>query len=173
MKNRKIKSLLSLLFLFVVLVGTLVGCKTASVLPPTIIEKTNTITKKEVIHDTVFETKKDSSYYKAWLECQDGKVVIKGKSQKAKGKYLEPPRVIIKDNYIKVDCYSESQKLFAKWKDTYIKEHNQTTITITNTVEVERKLTWWQKLQIWAGGIFLTLLLLIIIASVLRLKNII
>jgi hypothetical protein len=171
MKNRKIKSLLSLLFLFVVLVGTLVGCRTANVLPPTIIEKTNTITKNEVIHDTVFETKKDSSYYKAWLECQDGKVVIKGTPKRKKGNHLEPPKVIIKDNYIKVDCYSESQKLFAQWKDTYIKEQNQT--TNTNPVLVEKKLSWWQKLQIWAGRIFLTILLLIISASVLRWKNII
>lgn len=150
------KKLFSILFLFVVLVGTLISCKSVSVPSPTKTEITNTITK-EVIRDTVFEIKKDSSYYKAWLECQNGKVVIKGKPQKAKGKYLEPPKVIIKDNYLNVDCEAEAQKLFAQWKDIYMATNLQT--TITNTVEVERKLTWWQTFQIWCGRIFLAIAL--------------
>ena len=64
MKNSKIRSLVSFLFLFVVLVGTLTSCKSTSVSLPTKTEVTNTITTKEVVHDTIFETKKDSSYYK-------------------------------------------------------------------------------------------------------------
>ena len=146
------KKLFSLLFLFVVLVGTLTACKSKSVSLPTRTEVTNTITTKEVVRDTIFETKKDSSYYKAWLECLDGKVIIKN-PQTTKGKYLQPPKVIIKDNYIKVDCEAEAQKLFAKWKDIYKIENTQS--IITNTVEVERKLTWWQSFQIWCGRIFL------------------
>ena len=58
------KKLFSLLFLFVVLVTALVSCKSSSVALPSKTELTNTITTKEVVHDTIFETKKDSSYYK-------------------------------------------------------------------------------------------------------------
>lgn len=156
MKN-SIKNLLCFLFVFVVLVGTLVGCKTANVLPPTTIEKTNTITKKETIHDTIFKIAKDSSYYKAWLDCQDGKVIFKSQPTKTAGKYLQPPKVIIKDNYITVDCEAEAQKLFAKWKDTYVVENHQS--NTSKPVLVERQLTWWQTFQIWCGRIFLVIVL--------------
>jgi hypothetical protein len=158
MKNSKIRSLLYFLFLFVVLVGTLTSCKSTSVSLPTKTEVNNTVITKEVIHDTIFETKKDSSYYKAWLECQGSRVVIKGTPKTTKGKYLRPPKVIIKDNYIKVDCEAEAQKLFAKWKDTYREATKQT--TITKTVEVERELTWWQKFLMWCGRIFLIVVLI-------------
>ncbi|OXA76410.1 hypothetical protein B0A58_07410 [Flavobacterium branchiophilum NBRC 15030 = ATCC 35035] len=157
------KRVFSLLFLFVVLVGTLVGCKTANVLPPTIIEKTNTITKKEVVHDTIFETKKDSSYYRAWLECQDGKVVVSPLTPKGgikKGQYLKPPNVQLKNNILTVDCETEAQKMYAKWKDTYIHENRQN--TTSKPVLVERKLTWWQQSQIWCGRLFLVLIMLLI-----------
>lgn len=58
MKNSKIRSLLSFLFLFVVLVGTLTSCKSTSVSLPTNTEVTNTITTKEVVHDTILKPKK-------------------------------------------------------------------------------------------------------------------
>jgi hypothetical protein len=157
MKNSKIRSFLSFLFLFVVLVGTLTACKSTSVSLPTKTEVTNTITTKEVVRDTIFETKKDSSYYKAWLDCQDGKVRIIDEPKTVKGKYLKPPKVIIKDNYLSVDCEAEAQKLFAQWKDIYKIENTQS--IITNTVEVERQLTWWQSFQIWCGRIFIVIAL--------------
>ena len=152
--------------MFVVLVGTLVGCKTANVLPPTTIENTNTIIKKEVVHDTVFNTQKDSSYYKAWLDCKDGKVIIKSQTNKTAGKFLQPPKVILKDNYITVDCEAEAQKLFAKWKDTYTSENHQS--NTSKPVLVERQLTWWQKFQIWCGRIFLAVALVSVIKFLLK-----
>ncbi|HFG0564487.1 hypothetical protein [Flavobacterium psychrophilum] len=167
------KKLFSLLFLFVVLVGTLVGCKTANVLPPTIIEKNNTITKKEVVHDTIFETQKDSSYYKAWLDCQDGKVVFKTnidsqkpKVETKKGNYLQPPKVNLKDNILTVDCEAEAQKMYAKWKDTYILESRQS--NTSKPVLVERQLTWWQKFQIWCGRIFLVITLFSVVKFLIK-----
>ncbi|EKT3967130.1 hypothetical protein NTJ12_002211 [Flavobacterium psychrophilum] len=170
MKNIKIKSLFTL-FLFVVLVTTLVSCKSSSVALPSKTETTNNAITKEVMHDTIFKTEKDSSYYRAWLECKEGKVVIKSNPITTKGNYLQPPKVIIKDNYITVDCEAEAQKLFAQWKDVYTTENHQT--TITNTVEVERQLTFWQKVQICGGRIFLLLLLIIVVTSFLRWRNII
>lgn len=163
------KKLLSLLFLSFLLVGTFTACKSKNVPLPTKTEVSNTIIK-EVVHDTVFETKKDSSYYKAWLECQDGKVIIskKSKAEGQKGNYIKPPIVNIKDNILTVDCEAEAQKLFAKWKDIY--RTTDTQITHTNIVEVERKLTWWQIFQIWCGRIFLAFTLFAIIKLVIQ-KN--
>ncbi|MEG3973458.1 hypothetical protein QT970_02415 [Microcoleus sp. herbarium8] len=164
------KKILSVLFLFVLL-GTLIACKSKSVLLPTTIESTKTITTKEVVRDTVFEIKKDSSYYKAWLECQDGKVTINNgfkpiadngfKPIAQKGTYLQPPKVIIKDNILTVNCEVEAQKLFAQWKDVYTIENAQS--VITNTVEVERELTGWQNFQLWCGRILLLALLLLLL----------
>jgi hypothetical protein len=163
------KKIVSLFFLFVVLVGTLTACKSTSVLPPTKTEVTNTVTIKEVVRDTIFEIQKDSSFYKAWLECQspltpEGGIVPGGKSKivlrnlKTKsGKYLKPPKVSIIDNILTIDCEAEAQKLFAKWKDIYKIENMQS--VITNTVEVERQLTFWQKFQIWCGRLFIVIAL--------------
>lgn len=165
------KHFFSFLFLFVVLVGALVSCKSTNALPPTKTEFTSNSITKEVIHDTIFNTQKDSSYYKAWLECKEGKILFTSKPQKTAGKYLQPPKVIITDNVLEVDCEAEAQRLFAEWKDVY-KVENQTT-TFTNTVLTEKQLSGWQNFQIWSGRIFLVLLLIIIICTILRLTKII
>ncbi|WP_298307260.1 hypothetical protein [Flavobacterium sp.] len=172
MKNFKLKNVLSILFLFV-LVTTLVSCKSPSVVLPT---KTETITNsavKEVIRDTVFEVKKDSSYYKAWLECVDGQIKIKEntKPKFTKGKYLQPPKVLIKGNELTVDCEAEAQRLFAQWKDTFTEKNTSTTTEIP--VLVEKDLSWWQETQIWCGRIFLGILALFFIAIGLRLTKVI
>lgn len=162
-----------MVFLLFVLAGTFSACKSTSVLPTTQLEKITSI--KEVIRDTVFTVEKDSSFYKALLECRDGKVVIlppfKAKVTEVKGKYLKPPKVTIKDNYLQVDCYAEAQKLFAQWKDVY--KTDTTLFATTKTIEVERNLTQWQSAQIWCGRLLLLLLLLIVGASFLRWRNII
>ena len=165
MKN-SIKGLLSFLFLFVVLVGTFTACKITNVPVPTNTETTKEVDTKIVLRDTIFKTEKDSSYYKAWLACQEGKVVIKSNIESHKGNYLKPPKVQIKDNYLTVDCQAEAQKLFAQWKDVYRLE-NQNTI-LTNTVLVERQLTWWQKFQIWCGRIFIAYVIYSIIKLILK-----
>lgn len=150
------KKIFSLLFLFAV-VGTFVSCKTTSnVLPPKTIETTNTIFQKEIVHDTVFEIKKDSSSYRALLECQNGKVVIKPSVKQNKGNYLEPPKVNLENNILTVDCNAEAQKMFAKWKDIYIHETSQT--KATEPVFVEKPFTGWQTFQIWCGRVFIFLL---------------
>lgn len=160
MKKFKLKNLYVLL-LFCLLVTTLVACKSTSVVPPTTIETTNTVTKTEVIRDTVFTIQKDSSYYKAYLECVNGKVVISPriKPESKKGKHLKPPKVNIKDNIITVDCEAEAQKLFAQWKETYIN-------TVFETIRehpyiVEKELSWWQNAQIILGRLLILIAALI------------
>ena len=166
MKQFKITSFLSFLLFFVLLATTLSSCKSTSVVPPATTETTNTITIKEVIRDTVFETKKDSSFYKAYLDCVNGKVVIKGNSQKAKGNYLKPPKVTVQDNIITVDCEAEAQKLFYQWRDVY--RENMKSVLKKLPYPVEKPLTWWQKTQIILGRIFLALIIVFTIVGVLK-----
>lgn len=160
MKNLKLKNLLSL-FLFCLLVTTLVSCKSSSVVPPTTTETIKTITKTEVIRDTVFEIQKDSSYYRAYLECVNGKVVLKEKTVPlaTKGNYLKPPKVNIKDNILIVDCEAEAQKKFARWKEVYT---DAVIKTITeHPYTVEKPLSWWQITQIILGRIFIGIAVLL------------
>lgn len=160
MKNFKLKNLSILLF-FCLLATTLVACKSAGVVPPTTIETTNTVTKTEVVRDTVFKIQKDSSYYKAYLECVNGKVVInpQAKPESKKGKHLKPPKVNIKDNIITVDCDAEAQELFAQWKDIYIKEHQLKIEKIPYPVPAQ--LSYWQKTQIILGRLLILIAVLI------------
>lgn len=168
MKQFKITHFLSLLFLFVLLATTLSSCKSAGVVPPATTDTTTEVTTKEVIHDTIFQTEKDSSYYKAYLECVNGKVVLKQATKPIvkPGKHLKPPKVNLKDNILTVNCKAEAQKLFAQWKDTYIKEHQQIIKRIPYAVE--KPPSWWQKTQINLGRIFLGILVLIAIIVGLR-----
>lgn len=160
MKNFKLKNLSILLF-FCLLATTLVACKSAGVVPPTTIETTNTVTKTEVVRDTVFKIQKDSSYYKAYLECVNGKVVFnpQAKPESKKGKHLKPPKVNIKDNIITVDCEAEAQELFAQWKDIYIKELKHQIEKIP--YPVPDQLSYWQKTQIALGRLLILIAVLI------------
>lgn len=168
MKNFKITNFLSFLFLFVLLATTLSSCKSASVVPPATTETTKTITIKEVVRDTVFKTEKDSSDYKAYLECVNGKVAVKQNTQPIikSGKFLQPPKVSLKDNILIIDCKAEAQKLFAQWKDIYIKENAQIIKKIPYPVETP--LSWWQNTEIILGRIFLGLILIFTILGVLK-----
>ncbi|MDA6072082.1 hypothetical protein NJT12_20865 [Flavobacterium sp. AC] len=166
MKN--IKHLFSVLLLFVLLATTLIACKSSSVVPPTTTETTITTTTKEVVRDTTFEVAKDSSYYKAYLECINGKVVLKETTKPIEkpGKHLEPPKINLTDNTLTVNCEAEAFKLFAEWKDVYTKEHQQIIKKIPYSVPLE--LSWWQETQIICGRVFLALLTIFIIVVVLQ-----
>ena len=168
MKILKLKNFLSLLFLFCLLATTLSSCKSTGVVPPTTIKTTSAVTTKEVLHDTVFQTEKDSSYYKAYLECVNGKVVVKQdtKSIQKSGKFLKPPNVSLKDNLLIIDCEAEAQKKYAQWKDTYTSAVLQ---TITeHPYVIEKPLSWWQKTEIILGQIFLGLILIFTALGVMR-----
>lgn len=155
-----------LLVCCVVLAMTLVGCKSqANVIPPRTIETTKELEKTVFVKDTFFSVEKDSSFYKAYIDCVNGKPVIKDVKSKP-GKNLQPPKVKIDGNYIKIDCELEAQKLFYSWKETYIKEHNNTKETVPLTIKLP--LTKWESIQIYCGKIFMFLLLVLLILIVLR-----
>ena len=163
-----------MLFLFVLLATALSSCKsTSAVLPTATTDSTSTKLVTTKIHDTIFKTEKDSSYYKAYLECVNGKVVVsqKFKVESHKGNYLEAPKVQLQDNILKVDCRAEAQALYAKWIDKYTLEHQQITKNIPYAVPLD--LSWWQKTQIWAGRLLLLIVFFVLIGAGLRASKII
>lgn len=142
--------------LFFVLIMLLVSC----VSKKPVVVKNETTTKDtitETVHDTIFKIEKDSSYYQALLDCQDGKVVVKNVSQSEPGRTLKSPRVRLRNNILQVDCEAKAQELFAKWKSTY---KSKTTVITKEVPVVTNVLTWWQQTQIKLFRLFAIIILL-------------
>lgn len=140
------------------------SCKSKNV----IVQKeaiTETITEK--VHDTVFSVAKDSSFYKAFLECQNGKVVLKEVTSTGSGRKLKTPKVTIKNNLLNVDCETEAEKLFASWKETFKKTYSKIEIPI-----ITNELTWFQKSQIYFGRTALFILCLYLLYLLFKFKKI-
>ena len=138
------KNLKHIVLLFFSLV-VLASCGSSK--PTTFEKRTQTITIKETVHDTVFEIEKDSSSFLALLECQNGKVALKNVIQAESGRTLNSPKVRLDNNQLKIDCEARAQKLLAHYKNTYHTDNTQLVITKTITIEVN-KLTWWQETQL-------------------------
>lgn len=148
------KNILKGCFVFVLTI-LLVSCKSSK--PVVVKNETSTIkTITETVHDTIFKIEKDSSYYQALLDCQDGKVVVKNVIQSEPGRNLKSPKVRIANNTLEVDCEARAQELFAKWKST----HQTEKIVVTKEVPVVTNvLTWWQQTQIKLFRLFSIILL--------------
>jgi hypothetical protein len=139
-------------FTFLLLLLFMTSCKSKRV----VLQKEITAdTITETLHDTIFSIEKDSSFYNALLECQNGKVVIKEVTNTSSGRKLKTPKVVIQDNQLKVDCKTEAEKLFASWKDTFIKSYKGKEIPV-----ITNELTWFQKTQIYIGRFLLAILVL-------------
>jgi hypothetical protein len=147
------KSLKHIVLLFFSLV-VLASCGSSK--PTTFENKSQTITIKETVHDTLFKIEKDSSSYRALLECQNGNVVIKKVIQAEPGRTLNSPKVRLDNNQLKIDCEARAQELLAHYKNT----HQTSNEVIRVPVEVN-KLTWWQETQIKLFRIFAILSLLL------------
>lgn len=151
--------LIPFLLFFFLFGGLLLSCKSNA---PLTENKEKIITIKEIVKDTVLIVEKDSSYYEAYIDCINGKPVIrepqkpkdKDTAQSKKGKHLAVPDVKIEDNILKVNCYQEAQKLFITWKEQYIKEFEKET-KIPPPVTVEKDFSWWELTQLWIGKIVL------------------
>lgn len=147
-------------FTFLLLLLFMTSCKSVK---PVIQKEITTDTITETLHDTIFKVEKDSSYYNALLECQNGKVVIKAVTGTGSGRKLKTPKVVIQDNQLKVDCFAEAQTLFAFWKSQYIKSYKG-----TETPVITNELTWFQKTQIYIGRTLLFALVLWILLKIFK-----
>ena len=127
---------------------------------------TKTITKKEVVRDTIFKTEKDSAFYKAYIECQSGKPILKNPKSKA-GKHLKEPDVNLdKNGNLTVNVKSEAQKLFAQWREYHTAEQIPTVVYKDKEVYIDKPLKWYQRGLMWLGGISLAMFIIIGIAPI-------
>lgn len=154
------KNLNRIVFLFFSVL-VLVSCSSPK--PVLSEEKAKTITITETVHDTVFKIEKDSSSYRALLECQNGKIILKNVTQAEPGRTLKSPKVRLDNNKLSVDCELNKQELYAFWKSKQVKEVEIKTIRITKYTNV---LTFWQKVQIWLGRIFVIVIVYYVIKLV-------
>jgi len=147
---------ISILFCLVVLVC----CKSRKPLEPERITETRFV--KEIVRDTVIEVKADSTYYDAWIECVNGKPVLREPQKvnqpqsktKETGKALQKPKVNLDENgKLTVECYKEVESIKARLTNKYeslLREHRK-------PVYIEKPFTWYQKALMWIGGISLAL----------------
>ncbi len=123
------------------------------------IARADTVTKvliKERVHDTTIYVT-DSAGFKALLECDSlGMVRVKQIQNFYAGQFVRP-KVVVKDNYIKLDCKVDSAKIYASWKE---RDTVKVTSTSQTIVVKENYITGFQWAQIWAGRVFILLVLL-------------
>jgi hypothetical protein len=145
------KSLKHIALLFISLI-VLASCGSSK---PAIIEtKESNSVVTQTIHDTILKIEKDSSSYKALLDCQNGKIIIKQVTQAEPGRSLKSPRVRLEGSALIVDCEAKAQEAVLH----YINTHQVDTTTHTIPIKVN-EITTWQEIQIWGFRLFsLTLL---------------
>ncbi|WP_234111676.1 hypothetical protein [Chryseobacterium sp. R2A-55] len=149
-----------------------VSCISRKPAEPVVITNTKEVTK--IVKDTIFKVEADSSFYKAYIECKDGKpVIIKDSIIVKAGKNVIVPQVVLKDHFIQVDCKQEALELYKTWRETYVKEHEQKPVYVPQIEYKDKPLTFWQKTQLWFGRIFIGLLAIFIITGFLRWKGIV
>jgi hypothetical protein len=139
-------------FAFLLILLAMTSCKSKANLVKSEITTDSII---ETVKDTVFEVAKDSSSYVAELQCINGKVIVKSVTNTTSGRKLQAPKVIIKDNILTVDCTAQAEKIFASWKEKFIKSFKQIEVPV-----ITNELTWWQETQIYIGRILSIILML-------------
>ena len=148
---KKFLTFISLLF---VLLLALVSCASKKPSEPVIIETTKTI--KEVVKDTVFTVKADSSYYKAYVDCRDGKPIITNNQAKT-GLNLKAPKVNLKNGLLQVECKIDSSAVAFKYLQKYVTVEKPKIVFVPKVEYIEKPFRWYHKLLMWTGGIFLFL----------------
>ncbi|REC47870.1 MULTISPECIES: hypothetical protein [Chryseobacterium] len=128
------------------------GCK-SKVIPGETKEKI--IIQKEIVKDTVLTIEKDSSFYSAYIDCVNGKPVLKenlkttGNVFKNKaGRVLAVPNVSLQNGILTVNCQKEAERKFFTWREKFLQEWN----TDIKQVPVPIPLTKFQKLKMAIGS---------------------
>lgn len=174
------KNLISCVCYCLVLMVLLVSCKSRKPVEPDKIKETHYI--KEVVRDTVITVKADSTYYEAWIECVNGKPVLReptaqysekvsakvkqypySKESLPKVPYIKPlqkPKVSLDENgRLSVECKKEVEQIKAQLINKYENRIRE----LEKMAFVEKDLKWWQKTLMWLGVVFLGLVAFVII----------
>ena len=81
---------------------------------------------------------------------------------------LQPVVTIDDDNNLSVDCFCDTAAIAFRYNQ--INKTDSSTITLPPVI-IEKKFTRWQSIQLWAGRIFLILLLVLIIIKLVSIYN--
>ncbi|HCU43956.1 MAG TPA: hypothetical protein DF610_02645 [Sphingobacterium sp.] len=143
----------------------LTSCKSkqAVVSPSSVI--TNTVEKivTKTLRDTTFLIKSDSSFYEAWIECQNGKPVLRNPTAQGGKSNLQPPQVSLNDKgQLDVGCVTDSLVFKARLEELVTALSNIKTTTIRVPVDVVKPLTFFQTLFINLGKVFCVILMVAI-----------
>ena len=153
------KKIHNFIFVFLIL-AVAVSCASKKHAEPVIVETTKTITQIE--RDTVFTVKADSSFYKAYIDCVNGRPVVRNEKSQP-GANLKAPKVVFKDRFLQVDCKIDSSKIALKWLEKNITIEKPKVVFVPKEVPVEKPLNWWQKTQMNLGKLMLFQILAAII----------
>ena len=153
------KKIHNFIFVFLIL-AVAVSCASKKHAEPVLVETTKTITQIE--RDTVFSVKADSSFYKAYIDCVNGRPVVRNE-QSQPGTNLKAPKVVFKDRFLQVDCKIDSSKIALKWWETNTTIQEPKIIYLPKEVPVEKPLNWWQKTQMTLGRLMAFQIILFII----------
>ncbi len=151
----------------------MVSCGGRKPLEPERITETKTI--REVKRDTVIQVKADSTFYQAFIECVNGKAVLRepknNKDQNPKTQTeskigLQKPIVTLDENgNLNVECRKEVEEVKAQLTNYYqelLREHQK-------PVYIEKPFKWYDVALMWLGGIFL--ICLATLAAILIIKK--
>jgi hypothetical protein len=147
-------------FYLLTLLLFLVSCHTTKTTPQNIVVSAHTT--KEIVRDTVYLVKADTSSYTASLKVDsNGRIKIDNILNTDSGKYVKVPKVKIKNNKLQVDCYAEAQALYKQW----IEQHQFDTKIETKirTIKVDKPYPWYVIIQLWIARIILLIAIISLI----------
>lgn len=108
------------------------------------------VTVKERVRDTVFEVSADSSWLKAWIECDSaGRASIRELIGYRSGLRAQTPRVSLRGNILTADCNCDSIAIHAILKDREKVVDHQSAVSITPPAVQVKFIPGWM----WFFGI--------------------
>lgn len=144
---------------------TLAGCSVKYL--PVVSHDTVTVVN-EVVRDSIIQVPADSSFIKAWFECDSLNQVIMTELENQSGEKIEQ-KVSLKAGRLIVTAQVDSQAVYLCWKE----RHDSTVVTQAKIKEVEvikvvyRKPKWLKAL----AGLGLGSVVLVILIFIKKLKR--
>lgn len=118
---------------------------------------------REYIHDTAIQIVSDSSAIQYLVDCEDDRAQLRQIMAVQMGKHALPPRVIIKDKVLYVECRVDSFAVYAIFKSRDTTNYIRT----SSEVVMVKEPPWWHK---WP---YLIILLILIACAAYGTKKII
>ncbi|MDY0200965.1 MAG: hypothetical protein RBR40_08255 [Tenuifilaceae bacterium] len=148
----------------IVLMGIVSSCSRHTAPVVEVPVKTVEITRERLV---TWVVPADSSYLSLLLECDSLNNVIVKELSEQKGKNTSTDFSISNNKVVYKTIYKRDT-IYVPVTDTIIIKDRPIKIEIP--VEVNR-LTWWQQTLVWAGGVLLFLVLIIVLRFLIKIKS--